>query len=127
MDNEITEAYAEAFDAEREVLGPEGPLTLLQYVSKDAQGAITYEVLKEYDTGWRANRIKGADGAFYTFHEIADVDGSLQQIIDGRENQITDYVIENRVYKLEPDKITRPLVQPKVWIFQGYDKNELYS
>ncbi|MDT5061524.1 MAG: hypothetical protein QOH63_1983 [Acidobacteriota bacterium] len=122
----ITASVARQMDKARRYAGPVGKLILLKYLSKDTQGAISYEVVKEYDLGWRANRIKGSDGAFYTVHEIADVDSTLEALFDS-DDAATDYVIEGRVYKLEPDKITRPITEPKVWIFQGYDKNELYQ
>jgi hypothetical protein len=116
-----TAVWASEFNRLRRRRGPAGDLVALHFTGETGEGVDAYEALKIYAeaetvNGWRATTARGDDGAHFTRIKIADVDGQLATLVDGK---LTDFAIGPTVYKLELDMTERPITAPFVWTFRA--------
>jgi hypothetical protein len=80
---DLTARYAKVFDYKRTALGVASNLYFLRLAGKSAAGVTTYTLVKEVDSAWTADRVRGRDGAIYTKVEVADVANDMAATIDG--------------------------------------------
>lgn len=126
---EITEGYAEGFDAKRDALQIPRDLALLSLSGKTPESVNTYTLVENLSSGWFPEAKRGSDGRAYNSLKIADVYDELRALIDGTGNtpRTTHYAFGGIVHSLERDSILRPTGEPFVWDMRGYETQDRYE
>jgi hypothetical protein len=129
LSREITEAYGEGFDAEREALEIYGDLTFLNLSGKNSEGVNTYSEVERFGRNWLPEAKRGADGRAYTNLQIADVSDELRDLVDGTGGtpRTTHYAFGGIVRSVERDTILRPVSEPFIWELRGYETQDAYE
>lgn len=129
MGREITQAYAEGMDAEREALEIFDDLSLLSLSGKTPEGVNAYTLIENLSSGWMPEAKRGADGAAYVSLEVADGYDELRDLIDGTgdTDRTTHFAFGGTVYRVEPEQTLRPVSEPFVWELRGYQTSDTYE